>query len=228
MPARHWAAHCPLGGPCPGNGDCRERVADAQTLRMAESLHSRLRPLGQALMDSVAFWARGSPAATGVPRFLGYTGGGTHHAVSRAFVHPRSRTTYALLRPAHLAAAAIRWPSSLPPLEEEGSPLPMACWCPFMAVDWHGRPLTVQVDTVDLDTFLAPDFLPAWRSPSLLGRVKRRVLRVCECLLLPNSGPPPFHLGACSPSLLDIPILGTRLRANIHPSQADQVIEEVD
>ena len=178
-------------------------------------------------MDSVAFWDSGSPAAIGVPRFLGRTGGGTHHAVARAFVHPRSRATYVLLRPAHPAAAALRWPLSL---ADEGSLHPLASCCPDMAVDRQGRPLTVQVDTVELDTFLVPDLLPAWLRPSLLGRVKRRAFRVCGCLLLPDMGPPPIHLveGACSPSLLGIPILGPRLRAATHTNQEARVCDEVD
>jgi len=180
---------------------------------------------GPAVMDFVAFWAPGSPASTGVPRFLGRAGGGAHHSVARIFVHPRSRSTYVLLRPAHPAAAALRWPLSL---EEDGSLFPSARCCPDMAVDRLGRPLTVQVDTVEFDTFLAPDLLPTWLRPSLLGRVQRRAFRVCDCLLLPDRGPPPFHLGVCSPSLLGIPILGPQLRAATHTSQEARVCDEVD
>jgi len=188
-------------------------------------------------------WEAGAPAAVGVPRFLGLTGGGPHHAVAKAFVGPRTRATYVMLRPSHPSAAAFRWPApgvgDGPGSTDDYLPSPLACSCPPYSDGRGGRPGEVEVDVVDIDTFLAPEVLPVGLRPLLLGRVQRRVLRTCHCLLpcdvvTPHSfAEAGLHLS----TLLGIPILGPRLRAALlngdlcrplSPTAPSDNLEEVD
>ena len=181
---------------------------------------------GRFLMGTVdeipVLWEPGSPAAASVPEFLGLSGGGSHHAVARAFVGSRSRGTYVMLRPSHPSAAAFRWP---PSGVEGGSSL--ACSCPpSPADDRRGRSLEVKVYVVDIDTFLAPRVLPARLRPHLLACVQQRKLRVCHCLLLRdmNTPYPLTEVGAHLSTLLGLPIFG-RLS---EPATLPHSLEEVD
>ena len=205
----------------------------------ARQIGPRMLPSGAELVH----WEAGAPAAVGVPRFLGLTGGGPHHAVAKAFVGPRTRVTYVMLRPTHPSAAAFRWPA--PGVGEgSGSPTcsllsPLACNCPACADGRCGRPGEVEVDVVDIDTFLAPEVLPVGLRPLLLGRVQRCLLRTCHCLLMcdPDSSLASAGAGLHLSSLLSIPIVGPRLRVAIlngdlcrplSPTAPSDDLEEVD
>jgi len=171
--------------------------------------------------SALAHWEAGAPATVGVPRFLGLTGGGAHHAVARAFVGPRRRVTYVLLRPSHPSAAAFRWPPANP---EDGILHPRACGCPPNTSDPRGRPLEVTLDVVDLDTFLAPGTLPVQLRPQLLARVQRRTLRVCQCLLWFMDTPTlDVEVGVYLSTLLGIPILGPQLRVALRTGRASEL-----
>jgi len=167
----------------------------------------------------IVHWEAGAPAAVGVPPFLGLTGGGPHHAVAKVFVGPRTRVTYVMLRPSHPSAAAFRWPA---PGAGDGPE--------------SGE---VEVDVVDIDTFLVPEVLPVGLRPLLLSRKQRRVLRTCHCLL-PCDVATPHSLaeaGLQLSTLLGIPRLGPRLRAALlngdlcrplSPTPPSDNLEEVD
>jgi len=176
--------------------------------------------------SALAHWEAGAPAAVGVPRFLGLTGGGAHHAVARAFVRPRCRVTYVLLRPCHPSAAAFRWP---PANSDDGILHPRACGCQANTSDACGRPLEVTLDVVDLDTFLAPGTLPVQLRPQLLARVQRRTLRVCQCLLWFMDTPTlDVEVGVFLSTLLGIPILGPQLRVALRTGWATELAASLE
>jgi len=177
--------------------------------------------------SALAHWEAGAPAAVEVPRFLGLAGGGPHHAVARAFVRPRRRVTYVLLRPSHPSAAAFRWP---PANMEDGVLHPRACGCcPDSTSDPRGRPLEVTLDVVDLDTFLAPGTLPVQLRPQLLARVQRRTLRVCQCLLRFTDTPTlDVEVGVYLSTLLGIPILGPQLRVALRTGRASELAASLE
>jgi len=171
--------------------------------------------------ESPAHWEPGSPAVVVVPRLLGLSGGGAHHAVARAFVGPRSRVTYVMLRPSYPSAAAFRWP---PTEAADGVLHSEACGRPSYTGEQCGCPLELGVDVVDLDTYLAPGVLPVWLRPFLASRVQRRALRVCPCLLhrMDTFGPD-VEIGMRLHTLLGIPILGPRLHAALRTQRASEL-----
>jgi len=173
-------------------------------------------------MAALTLWDAGSPASAGVPQFLGLTGGGPHHAVARAFVGPRRRVTYVLLRPSHPTAAAFRWPPSHP---DEGIVRPRGCGCLLNDPDPRGRPLEVTLDVVDLHTYLAPRILPLRLRPGLLAQLQRRTLRVCQCLLTFMDAPTlDVEVGVFLSTLLGIPILGPQLWTALSSGRAPELL----
>ena len=130
-------------------------------------------------MRAGTVWDPGAPAATGVPPFLGLTGGGPHHAVARTFVGPRRLETYVLLLPCHPISSAFLWPQAHPAWTSrlrEGD-------CPLLDPYPRRRPIDVIVNVVDRHTYLAPRILPAGLRSELQAQRQQRTLRACPCLL---------------------------------------------
>jgi len=146
--------------------------------------------LGAPVLADGCLWTPESPVLVGVLQYFDRANGGAYIAASQAFSGARSRVTYMLVRPSvSRSYAAFRWPSA----QVAGEVL-------HSAVVMHSprdddiscRPLAIGVWVIDLDTFLAPQFLPGWLRPRLASCPRRRVVRLCRCLLMRRRGVSPL------------------------------------
>ena len=110
-------------------------------------------------------WTPESPVLDDVLRCSDRAHGGAFFAASRAVSGARSRVTYVLVRPSSSRSqAAFRWP--LVKVTEEVLRSTAARHSP-RDDDLPCRTLAIGVWALDLDTSLAPQFLPGWLRPIL-------------------------------------------------------------